>query len=124
MNLTDSVDNFFYSPLSLNLHFVDNFLLGFAEKVRILDATILRSLAEKHQLVADMLHIPHDEFHTIAEIAAEPGGEKEPNELVLAALCQGTLLHYARPGPWMRRPTSYIKNWWTIQFTIKIMVIL
>jgi hypothetical protein len=47
-------------------------------------------LAEKQQLVADILHVPREEFENIAELAGEPSVDKEATELVLAAVSQGT----------------------------------
>lgn len=56
------------------------------------DLAIKRALKEKEQLVAGILHVPRDDFQTIAELASEPSGEKEATELVLAALYQANQL--------------------------------
>lgn len=39
--------------------------------------------------MADILHVPKDEFDTISDLAAEPAYDKEASELVLAAVNQG-----------------------------------
>ncbi|XP_039278678.1 uncharacterized protein LOC111045203 [Nilaparvata lugens] len=62
------------------------------EKLRRKDEAIKQALAEKQQLVADILHVPKDEFDTIAEIAGEPATEKEASELILAAVNQANQL--------------------------------
>ncbi|CAG2062416.1 unnamed protein product, partial [Timema podura] len=59
------------------------------EKLRRKDEEIRLALAEKTQLVADILHVPREEFETIAELAGEPSVDKEATELVLAAVNQG-----------------------------------
>lgn len=46
----------------------------------------------KQQLVADILHVPKDEFQTIAEMAGEPSVDREAAELVLAAVNQGKII--------------------------------
>ena len=48
-----------------------------------------RTLAEKQQLVADILQIPRDHFEHIADMAAEPGGEKDARELILNSILSG-----------------------------------
>lgn len=53
------------------------------------DEEIRKALLAKQQLVADILHVPKDEFHTIAEMAGEPSIDREAAELVLAAVNQG-----------------------------------
>lgn len=37
--------------------------------------------------------MPHEDFNTIAEIAAQPSHDKEAAEVVLAAINQGTYWH-------------------------------
>lgn len=49
---------------------------------------------EKQQLVADILHVPREEFDTIAELAGEPSIDKEATELVLAAVSQGSHIDF------------------------------
>lgn len=61
------------------------------EQLRVKDEAIRRALLEKQQLVADILHVPREEFDTIAELAGEPSIDKEATELVLAAVSQGTI---------------------------------
>ena len=64
-------------------------LLVLLEQLRRKDEAIRQALAEKQQLVADILHVPKDEFENIAELAGEPSVDKEATELVLAAVSQG-----------------------------------
>jgi hypothetical protein len=64
--------------------------LVFVEQLRRKDEAIRLALAEKQQLVADILHVPREEFENIAELAGEPSVDKEATELVLAAVSQGT----------------------------------
>lgn len=63
-----------------------------SEKLRRKDEAIRLALAEKQQLVADLLHVPKEEFETIAELAGEPAADKDAQELVLAAVNQGMFL--------------------------------
>ena len=65
-------------------------LIVFLEQLRRKDEAIRQALTEKQQLVADILHVPKDEFENIAELAGEPSVDKEATELVLAAISQGT----------------------------------
>lgn len=53
-----------------------------------------QALYEKQVLVADILHVPREEFETIAELAGESEPNKEPSELVLAAVNQGTYFYW------------------------------
>jgi len=64
-------------------------LIVFLEQLRRKDEAIRQALSEKQQLVADILHVPKDEFENIAELAGEPSVDKEATELVLAAVSQG-----------------------------------
>lgn len=59
------------------------------EQLRRKDEAIRLALADKQQLVADILHVPREEFENIAELAGEPSVDKEATELVLAAINQG-----------------------------------
>lgn len=61
----------------------------FLERLRRKDEAVRQALLEKQQLVADILHVPHEDFSTIAEIAAQPSHDKEAAEVVLAAINQG-----------------------------------
>lgn len=47
-------------------------------------------MIEKQLLVADILNIPKEDFEHVADMASEPSSiEKEPAELILAAISQG-----------------------------------
>ncbi|CAH0775980.1 unnamed protein product [Bemisia tabaci] len=65
------------------------------EKLRRQDDMIRQALAEKQKLVADILHVPHDQFETFAEMASEPAMDKEAAELILAAVNQANQLSAA-----------------------------
>lgn len=58
---------------------------------------IKRALIEKQSLVADILNIPKEDFEHVADMASEASGlEKEPTELILAAISQGdTILFHS-----------------------------
>lgn len=75
--------------------FSNSFCLLILEQLRLQDMEIQRALKMKQELVADILHVPQDEFRTIADIAGEPGANKEASELLLAAISQGTKLNYS-----------------------------
>ncbi|KAJ1521308.1 hypothetical protein ONE63_002986 [Megalurothrips usitatus] len=62
------------------------------ERLRRKDEAVRQALLEKQQLVADILHVPREDFNTIAEIAAQPSHDKEAAEVVLAAINQVNLL--------------------------------
>ncbi|XP_023714771.1 rho guanine nucleotide exchange factor 12 isoform X5 [Cryptotermes secundus] len=62
------------------------------EQLRRKDEAIRLALADKQQLVADILHVPREEFENIAELAGEPSVDKEATELVLAAINQANQL--------------------------------
>ena len=50
-------------------------------------------LQEKQHLIEDILNIPRDHFETVADMAGEASlGNKEPRELVLAAIYQAKCL--------------------------------
>ncbi|KAL1124681.1 hypothetical protein AAG570_001305 [Ranatra chinensis] len=59
------------------------------EKLRRKDEDIRRGLLEKQALVAHILHVPQEEFETIADLAGEPAVDKEATEVILAAVDQG-----------------------------------
>ena len=60
-----------------------------SERLRRKDEQVRQTLAEKQQLVADILQIPRDDFAHIAEMAAESGGEKDARELILNSILSG-----------------------------------
>ncbi|XP_066599508.1 rho guanine nucleotide exchange factor 12-like isoform X2 [Prorops nasuta] len=63
------------------------------ECLRRKDEVIKKALEEKQLLVADILNIPKEDFEQVADIAAEPSSvEKEPAELILAAINQANQL--------------------------------
>lgn len=64
------------------------------EQIRVKDEEIRKALLAKQQLVADILHVPKEEFQTIAEMAGEPSVDREAAELVLAAVNQGWLIYF------------------------------
>lgn len=41
--------------------------------------------------MADILNIPKEDFEHVADIASEPSAEKEPAELILAAISQSII---------------------------------
>nr|XP_031847705.1 rho guanine nucleotide exchange factor 12 isoform X2 [Nomia melanderi] len=63
------------------------------ECLRRKDETIKQALIEKQLLVADILNIPKEDFEHVADMASEPSSmEKEPAELILAAISQANQL--------------------------------
>ncbi|XP_029169696.1 rho guanine nucleotide exchange factor 12 isoform X4 [Nylanderia fulva] len=59
------------------------------ECLRRKDEIIKQALLEKHVLMADILNIPKEDFEHVADIASDPSTvEKEPVELILAAISQ------------------------------------
>ncbi|XP_061927927.1 rho guanine nucleotide exchange factor 11 isoform X5 [Apis cerana] len=63
------------------------------ECLRRKDEIIKQALIEKQLLVADILNIPKEDFEHVADMASEPSSiEKEPAELILAAISQANQL--------------------------------
>ncbi|XP_034949191.1 rho guanine nucleotide exchange factor 12 isoform X2 [Chelonus insularis] len=63
------------------------------ECLRRKDEIIKQALAEKQSLVAEILNIPKEDFEHVADMASELTGlEKEPAELILAAISQANQL--------------------------------
>ncbi|XP_053593711.1 rho guanine nucleotide exchange factor 11 isoform X3 [Microplitis demolitor] len=63
------------------------------ESLRRKDEVIKQALEEKQSLVADILNIPKEDFEHVADIASEPSDvEKEPAELILAAISKANQL--------------------------------
>ncbi|XP_033196749.1 rho guanine nucleotide exchange factor 2 isoform X2 [Bombus vancouverensis nearcticus] len=63
------------------------------ECLRRKDEIIKQALIEKQLLVADILNIPKEDFEHVADMASEPSSmEKEPSELILAAISQANQL--------------------------------
>ncbi|XP_045595690.2 rho guanine nucleotide exchange factor 12 isoform X4 [Procambarus clarkii] len=59
------------------------------EHLRRKDLKIRQALEEKQRIIADILNIPHEHFENVVDMAGEPAvGNKEPRELVLAAMFQ------------------------------------
>lgn len=66
------------------------YFILFTELLRREDEVIMAAIRRKQQIVANLLHIPQDQFETIAELAAETGtSEKEQTELALACFHHG-----------------------------------
>lgn len=74
------------------IFFIYREVFNFLERLRRKDDVIKEALLEKQKLVADILHVPKEEFETIADLVTEPAYDKEASELVLAAVNQGKLL--------------------------------
>lgn len=67
--------------------------LVFAELLRRKDLKIRQALEEKQQIIANILNIPYEDFESVVDMAGEPAvGNKEPKELVLAAMFQAKCL--------------------------------
>lgn len=64
-------------------------LLRVSEKLRRKDMEVSRALEEKQKLIADILHIPIDEFDNIVDIASQPAPDRDARDVLLAALAQG-----------------------------------
>lgn len=62
------------------------------EKLRRKDELVRQALFEKQVLVADILHVPREEFEAIADLAGEQTGDKDATELILAAVNQASAL--------------------------------
>ena len=65
-------------------------IISATEHLRRKDEAIKQALTEKQALVADILNLSREDFEHVADIASEPSEiEKEPAELILAAINQG-----------------------------------
>ncbi|KAK7069475.1 Rho guanyl-nucleotide exchange factor activity protein, partial [Halocaridina rubra] len=63
------------------------------EHLRRKDLKIRQALEEKQHIIADILNIPQEHFENVVDMAGEPAvGNKEPKELVLAAMFQAKCL--------------------------------
>ena len=66
------------------------------EQIRRKDEEVRRALMDKEGLVADLLSIPREDYHLIADIASDEAKkasiDREPSEVVLAALFQADQL--------------------------------
>ena len=82
------------APSSFKLGLIKrlNISLYFTEKLRRKDLEVSRALEEKQRLIADILHIPFDDFEHIVDIASQPTPDRDAREVLLAALAQGELL--------------------------------
>lgn len=78
-------------PVKIDKLYWTSSLFGWflTERLRRKDELIKEALQEKQKLVADILHVPKEEFETISDIAGEPMYDKEASEVVLAAVNQG-----------------------------------
>ena len=74
-------------------HREDNHFTYIAELLRRKDLKIRQALEEKQQIIANILNIPYEDFESVVDMAGEPAiGNKEPKELVLAAMFQAKCL--------------------------------
>lgn len=66
------------------------FFFFFLEQIKQKDEEVRKALADKEMLVADMLCIPREDFHHIADMVSEDTSNvnKEPCEIALAAVYQ------------------------------------
>lgn len=81
------------------------------EQIRRKDEEVRKALADKEGLVADLLSIPREDYQLIADIAGEVDAkgctERDPAELVLAAVYQGEFLTYKIDTNHTSFPTVY-----------------
>jgi hypothetical protein len=63
-------------------------VLSPSEKLKRLDWSIRDALIEKQKIICDIFRIPHEHFHLIADIAAQPEAPQELSDLVIAAIAQ------------------------------------
>lgn len=74
-------------------------LVVFKEQIKRKDEEVRRALADKEGLLADLFSIPREDYQLIADIASEEThnkkntSDREPSELVLAAVFQGIYSH-------------------------------
>lgn len=83
------------SATNLSLHYSKTITISlvFAELLRRKDLKIRQALEEKQQIIANILNIPYEDFESVVDMAGEPTvGNKEPKELVLAAMFQAKCL--------------------------------
>ena len=74
-------------------HGENNSLTYLAELLRRKDLKIRQALEEKQHIIANILNIPYEDFESVVDMAGEPAvGNKEPKELVLAAMFQAKCL--------------------------------
>ena len=65
------------------------------EKLRQKDEEVSRILEEKQRIISEILHIPEEDFDTIADIASSTAEAREAREILLAALSQAkSLTHF------------------------------
>ena len=65
------------------------------EKLRQKDEEVSRILEEKQRIISEILHIPEEDFETIADIASSTAEAREAREILLAALSQAkSLTHF------------------------------
>lgn len=63
-------------------------VLSPSEKLKRLDCSIREALIEKQKIICDIFRVPHEHFHLIADIAAQPEAPQELSDLVIAAIAQ------------------------------------
>lgn len=72
------------------------FLFNFIEQIRRKDEEVRRALEDKEGLVADLLSIPREHFHLIADMASDTQDTRSSKDLaerVMAAVYQGMSQH-------------------------------
>ncbi|KAL3284889.1 hypothetical protein HHI36_019025 [Cryptolaemus montrouzieri] len=63
------------------------------EQIRRKDEEVRRALADKENLIADLLSIPQQDFHTIADMVGEEEAVADPVNLIMASIYQTNRLH-------------------------------
>ena len=62
------------------------------ERLRQKDEEVSRILEEKQRIIGEILEVPEQEFHMVADLAGEAGPGREAREILLAALAQAQQL--------------------------------
>lgn len=81
----------------MNRKYKLKFFLHMTEQIRRKGEQVRQALEDKEKLVADLLSIPREDYHHIADMAIEEAKsieitEREPTALVLASVYQGTFV--------------------------------
>ncbi|KAK9891313.1 hypothetical protein WA026_014555 [Henosepilachna vigintioctopunctata] len=67
--------------------------LTLIEQIRRKDEVVRRALADKENLIADLLGIPQEDFHTIADLVGEEVNVADPVNLTMASIFQTNRLY-------------------------------